>query len=139
MSSLERLWAIEEIRQLKYRYFRFTDTKDWSGLETVFCRDIAIGETGLRGAETLVALIRDATEGMRTVHRGFNSEVWIDSPDQARGASAFEDLGYSPSGELVMHGYGNYDDVYRREDGAWRIAATNVHRSTIIDPHAKPL
>jgi hypothetical protein len=138
LGTLEQLWAIEEIRQTKNRYFRFTDTKDWSGLATVFCRDVAIGDTGLSGAETLVNLIREATQGMRTVHRGFNSEVWVDSPDEARAKSAFEDLGFSPSGELVMHGYGAYDDTYRREDGAWRIASTKVHRFTLVDPGGAP-
>jgi hypothetical protein len=29
MNDLERLVAIEDIKQLKYRYYRFLDAKDW--------------------------------------------------------------------------------------------------------------
>ena len=39
MDTLDKLLWIEEIRQLKSRYFRFMDTKDWGALRTVFCDD----------------------------------------------------------------------------------------------------
>ena len=39
MDDLERLVAIEEIKQLKARYFRCMDTKDWEGFAEVFAPD----------------------------------------------------------------------------------------------------
>ena len=39
MDTVERLEAIEEIKQLKARYFRCMDTKDWHGFTTVFAPD----------------------------------------------------------------------------------------------------
>lgn len=39
MSDLERLVAIEEIKNLKARYFRAMDTGDWDVLQTVFATD----------------------------------------------------------------------------------------------------
>jgi hypothetical protein len=40
ISDLERLAAIEEIKQLKARYFRCMDQKDWDAFEKVFCPDV---------------------------------------------------------------------------------------------------
>ena len=39
MEPVERLEAIEQIRQLKARYFRSIDTKEWSGLPVAFADD----------------------------------------------------------------------------------------------------
>ena len=39
MDAAAQLLAMEEIKQLKARYFRFVDTKDWEALSTIFCED----------------------------------------------------------------------------------------------------
>lgn len=39
MDATAKLWAIEQIKQLKARYFRSMDTKDWATLEGVFALD----------------------------------------------------------------------------------------------------
>ena len=39
MNDIDKLWAIEQIKQLKARYFRSMDTKDWAALEAVFAPD----------------------------------------------------------------------------------------------------
>jgi hypothetical protein len=39
IDPVARLIAIEEIKQLKARYFRCMDTKDFVGLRTVFADD----------------------------------------------------------------------------------------------------
>ena len=36
LTKIERLTAIAELKQLKARYFRSMDTKDWAGLQAVF-------------------------------------------------------------------------------------------------------
>jgi hypothetical protein len=40
VSDLERLVAIEEIKQLKARYFRCMDQKDWDAFQEVFAPDV---------------------------------------------------------------------------------------------------
>ena len=42
MDPIERLTAIEEIKQLKARYFRCMDMKDWDGQVTVFAPDVEV-------------------------------------------------------------------------------------------------
>jgi hypothetical protein len=39
VSDIQRLIDIEAIKQLKARYFRFMDTKDWMGFGSVFTLD----------------------------------------------------------------------------------------------------
>ena len=46
MTEIERLTALEEIKELKARYFRCLDTKDWAGLQAVFSDD---AEFDMRG------------------------------------------------------------------------------------------
>ena len=38
MDDLQRILAIEEIKQLKYRYLRFLDTKAWDELAEYYRR-----------------------------------------------------------------------------------------------------
>ena len=44
LSDLERYQATEEIKQLKARYFRHMDGKDWDGWQDVFAPDAVFGE-----------------------------------------------------------------------------------------------
>ena len=46
VDAVERLEAIEEIKQLKARYFRCMDTKDWDGFTTVFAPDARMDVSG---------------------------------------------------------------------------------------------
>jgi hypothetical protein len=39
IDALARLNAIEDIKQLKARYFRLMDTRDWQGMALTFSRD----------------------------------------------------------------------------------------------------
>jgi len=39
MNEIERMVAIEEIKQLKARYFRCLDTKDWLGYQCLYTQD----------------------------------------------------------------------------------------------------
>ena len=137
MTPLEELQVMEGVRQVKARYFRFTDAKDWEGLATVFCRNASLGGVDgptFGGVKAIVDLIRHGTDRVTTVHHGHCHEVWVDSPDQAHGIIAFEDLGFSnKTDELVMHGYGHYHEIYRREDGSWRIWECKIARRTVVD------
>lgn len=137
MTPTQELKVIEDVRQTKARYFRFTDTKNWEELATVFCQKADFGGVEgpmFSGKDAIVGLIRDGTEGVTTVHHGHNHEVWVDSSDQARAITAFEDLGFSNRTQgLVMHGYGRYHETFRLEDGAWRIAECKIERRTVVD------
>ncbi len=142
LSDLERLTAIEEIKQLKARYFRSMDTKDWEGLTAVFAPDAELDMQGeaadkskaaeglVKGGETVGAFIRNAVHDLVTVHHGHMPEIEIIDETTARGIWAMEDVLRWPEGGPVktLHGYGHYHETYRKIDGAWRIQTSRLSR-----------
>jgi hypothetical protein len=122
---------LESIRQLKARYFRTIDTKQWRELRTLFTDDARF-ETG-RGAfsdpdvfvDSLAELLADA----RTVHQGFMPEIVRHGPDAARGIWAMFDLVEWPGGdERSFVGYGHYEEKYRKDEDGWKIAFLRLTR-----------
>src|SRR5271169_7071242 len=78
----------EAIRQLKARYFRAMDTKDWSGLRRVFADDVVMDTTAsggsvITGAEPFLAFLREAIGDVITVHHGHTPEIELTSPTTA--------------------------------------------------------
>jgi hypothetical protein len=155
MDALARLLAIEEIRNLKSRYFRCLDTRDWDGMAQVFCRDAVFDCTeGMvlhpldgpsdaaagpvkRGREEIMAWISDSFATRTCVHHGHGHEVTVDSETEAHGVIAMED--YIQAGDRqtrLIHAAGHYHERYRFEDGAWRIAATKLTRLFRFAPTA---
>src|SRR5947199_180691 len=108
MSASINITAIEAIKQLKARYFRFMDCKDWSALPTVFALDAQMdmrGETGdasglITGAANIAAFIRGSVEFLITVHHGHTAEIEILSATSARGIWAMADKLWKPQGSL---------------------------------------
>jgi hypothetical protein len=133
---------MEAIRQLKARYFRLMDTKDWDGLAAVFTDDVEIdvsGEGGgvTRGATEFLTFLRGVIGDVITIHHGHMPEIEITSATTARGTWALEDRLWWPAGAPLrhMHGFGHYHETYERTDAGWRIKSmtiTRLHR--VIDP-----
>ena len=138
----ERLAAIEEIHQLKSRYFRFMDTKDWAGLETIFTADCVFdmrseardksraAEALVVGATAIAAAMRHAVQDLVTVHHGHMPEIEVTSPTTAKGIWAMEDVLRWPEGAPMktLQGYGHYHETYERVDGRWLIKSLRLSR-----------
>ncbi|AFU01478.1 nuclear transport factor 2 family protein [Nocardia brasiliensis] len=129
--------AIEAVRQLKYRYFRTLDLKQWDEFADTLTVDVA-GRYGTHAlGEPLVLDGRAAvTEFMRenlgptvvTVHIANHPEITVDG-ETAVGSWAFEDTVLETKYGLKIRGAGYYTDTYRRDDdGQWRIASTGYQR-----------
>ena len=123
---------IEAIKQLKARYCRLMDTKDWAGYRQVFTDDVTMDTTDSGGnvitgaddfLEFLVATIGDVV----TVHQCHTPEIDITSPTTASGIWAMEDLLRFPDG-TELRGYGHYHETYEKVDGAWRIKTSTLTR-----------
>jgi hypothetical protein len=133
---------IEAIRQLKARYFRMMDTKDWAGLADVFTPDVEIDVTGEGGGVTTsvdeyLPFLRSEIEDVITVHHGHMPEIELTSPTTARGIWALEDQLWWPEGRPIryMHGFGHYHETYEKIDAGWRISSmtiTRLHR--LVEP-----
>jgi hypothetical protein len=131
---------LEELRQLKARYFRLLDTKQWDEWALVFAADAVMelpeADAVLHGRDEIVRSVSGALEGARTVHHGHMPELELTGEDSARGIWAMFDYVEWPERDgarVGLNGYGHYHEEYVREDGRWRIARCRLERLR-IDP-----
>jgi len=139
--------AIEEIKQLKSRYFHGIDEKDWEMLRDTLTEDAVLDFSGevelhvghhgvevaddpadwiLEGGEPGTEKIAEIVSAIVSVHHGHDPQITIVGDDEARGIwSMYDCLDY---GEEVFHGYGYYEETYRRTDGGWRISNLKLIR-----------
>lgn len=129
--------ALEDLRRLKYRYFRTLDLKDWDGFGETLAVD-AVGNYGtkvygeplsLEGRSAIVEFMREKLPpAVITMHVANHPELEVDG-DRAEGSWAFEDTVIVPELRVLIRGAGYYRDHYRRDaDGQWRIATTGYER-----------
>jgi uncharacterized protein (TIGR02246 family) len=139
-TAIQQLLDIEQIKQLKARYFRLVDTKQWDGWGKVFASDAVLeipeGDLVHRGRAEIVANVSTVMEHLRTVHHGLMPEIEITGPDTARGVWAMSDYVEWPADDgtrVGLRGYGHYVEEYVREDGQWCIARSRLERLR-VDP-----
>lgn len=123
---------IEAIKQLKARYFRTMDTKDWAGMRQVFCDDVLMDTSGsgggiFSGADEFLAYLRSSIGDVITVHHGHTPEIELTPATTANGIWAMEDMLRWPDGR-ELHGFGHYYETYRKVDGQWRIQNSRLTR-----------
>ena len=139
MTDAERHLAIDEIKQVKARYFRCMDTKDWLGFGAVFAPDATVDYTppggnaadwSTSGAAKIVAFVRKVVEPAITVHHGHMPEVELTSDTTARATFAMEDLIWWPEGSRrkTLHGWGHYHETFTKIDGKWVIKTLKLTR-----------
>jgi uncharacterized protein (TIGR02246 family) len=123
---------IEQLKQLKARYFRTMDTKDWRAMRTVFADDVVMDTTasggGLTvGADEFMAFLEPTLRDAITIHHGHMPEIEVLSPSTARGVWALQDIIVWPDGTR-LHGYGHYHETYEKSGGQWRIKTSTLTR-----------
>ncbi len=128
------LLAIESIKQLKARYCRYLDTKDWAAWRTVFADDFVsdTAEAGgkvIEGADDFVAFTRNALgrPSQATAHQVHAPEIELTSATTARGVWALQDVvRFGPGVSLV--GFGHYHETYENIAGRWVIKSSKLTR-----------
>ncbi len=123
---------VEAIKQLKGRYCRTMDTKDWSAMRDLFADDVmmdtsASGGGVVEGADAFMAFLVEAIGEVVTVHHCHTPEIDVTSPTDATGWWAMEDMLRWPNG-MELHGFGHYRETYVKSDGQWRIAKSVLTR-----------
>jgi 3-hydroxyisobutyrate dehydrogenase-like beta-hydroxyacid dehydrogenase len=127
---------LEAIKQLKARYFRFIDTKDWDSFRGLFTDDcehhLPQGSpvASMGNAEYLPMMEAMLTPGV-TTHHGHMPEITFTSPTEAEAIWAMSDYVQvdPPSGRVSIMGWGYYFETYRKgEDGEWRISSKRNER-----------
>jgi SnoaL-like domain len=132
---------VEAIKQLKARYFRTMDTKDWGGMHHLFTDDVVVditcsGGGVVEGADDFMTFLRNTIRDVVTVHHGHMPEIELTSSTTASGIWAMEDMLRWPNG-MELHGFGHYHETYEKLDGRWRIKTTTLTRLR-VDVHEAP-
>jgi hypothetical protein len=121
-----------DICNLKARYCRCLDTKDWQGYAEVFADDAVLdtspsGGLTIAGRDALVAYVRSSiSEDTITTHHIHAPEIAIDG-DTATGIWAMQDRNIWPNGRKLL-GFGHYHERYVRTADGWRIAESSLTR-----------
>jgi hypothetical protein len=132
MDDANALLEIEAIKQLKARYCRLLDTKDWQAWRALFADDFLsdtskAGGKVIRGADEFVAFTRKGLRSQATVHQVHAPEIELTSPTTARGVWALEDvIRFGPG--VNLRGYGHYTETYEKVDGRWVFTSSALTR-----------
>src|SRR5262249_6646058 len=99
-----RMDDLEAIKQLKARYMRTVDTKDWDGFRNVFTKDAvwdmrSSGAALLTGADEIVRYNQKSLgDDMVGIHQGHMPEIELTSPTTATGIWSSEHMHRWPDG-----------------------------------------
>lgn len=139
---VRRLADIEAIQQVKARYFRTIDTKDWEAFRDLFtddCRHYYVPtdgpETFMTNEQYLPMMPATLNAGV-TTHHGHPPEITFTSDTEADVVTAMFDYVQveAPQGKVSMKGYGHYFETYRKgADGQWRISSKRNTRIRVDD------
>lgn len=128
----DRLADREALRELKARYFRCLDAKDWDGLRAVCTDDVVVEADGTRhhGARAFVDFLAPVLAGASTVHHGHTPEITFTGDDTASVVWAMADYLVFDEGPppVGLHGYGHYHDRCVRTADGWRLAEVVLTR-----------
>lgn len=134
LTDLERLIAIEEIKNLKGRRIRAMDEKRWDEYESLHVPDhvsetYGSGEPAV-GAKENVERLKKVLANVTSVHHAHQPEITITSPDTAEGIWAMEDMLFWKQGDEDhwLHGYGFYYEKYRKTPEGWRFCYRKLTR-----------
>ena len=141
MQPLERLEAVDAIRNLKARYFRLIDTKQWEALCDVFTPDMRVvtpdGRVWMEGGDAYAASLKAGLSDAVSCHQGLTAEIAVGDDNTATDIWAMQDVitwidRHPREGWKAILGRGHYHETYRRcADGCWRIATLTLTRLSL--------
>ncbi|MCV7434724.1 nuclear transport factor 2 family protein [Mycolicibacterium bacteremicum] len=135
---------LEAIRQLKARYCRLLDTKDYEAWKRLFAEDVVVkldmaissggadGQTAppLHGLDEFVPVVLGGVEHAQTKHHVHTPEITLTSDTTASAIWAMEDLLlFADGGELF--GAGHYHETYEKRAGDWVITSLHLTRTIL--------
>jgi hypothetical protein len=130
-ARIQALEDLEAIRQLKYRYFRCLDLKQWDELRGCFTPEATVeygdGQYRLQGVGAILDfLVRSlgSDSGALGSHHGHQPEIELTGRTTARGVWALDNYLFQPARKRALRIAAYYRDEYVKVSGRWRIAHT---------------
>jgi uncharacterized protein (TIGR02246 family) len=130
----EDLVEIEAIKNVKYRYLRAVDTRDWDLLASTLTEDAtcaySAGKISYEGRDAIVKFLTESmpAKDMLTSHKVHHPEIELTGPDTADARWGLEDVVIILSAGINLRGAAFYEDKMVKVDGHWRIAHTGYRR-----------
>lgn len=144
MDPLARLTAVADITNLVGRRCRSLDDQDWDAYAGCHTADVISWAIGtevaqaqeaqpVRGIEAVISFLREHLAGRTTVHHVHSPEITLTSDTTATGTWAMEDrLWWHHDGrERWLHGFGFYEETYRKQDGHWLVSSRRLVRTKV--------
>jgi hypothetical protein len=135
-TEVQRLRDLDDIRQLRARYFLCVDHQEWErwGKEVLTDDFHFESDAGVQdGRDLVVREVGAALVGAQTVHHGHTPLIELTGPDTATGIWAMNDYVNMPSdgSGVVLRGYGWYHDEYVRTSEGWRLKSCRMERHRV--------
>ena len=133
--SMQDLYEIEQIKQLKGRYFRTLDTNDWElfgQCQTEDCKaDYSDGRLKLEGRDAIVAFMSKHMSGpdLLSMHNGHTPEISLVDENTANGIWYLNDVVIDLRRRTQLVGAAIYKDQYRKDNDVWKISYTSYART----------
>jgi ketosteroid isomerase-like protein len=122
----------DAICEVKARYCRLLDTKQWDAWADLFAEDFVLdtseagGPPPVAGRDAAVGMVRQTIGTVKTAHQVHTPEIAIDG-DTATGIWAMQDRLIFENGQ-GMTGFGHYTETYVKRGGQWKIARSKLTR-----------
>ena len=132
VTELAELYDLELLRQLKYRYLRHLDLKEWDSMRALFTPDAtasyADGAYSCDGREQIISFLQEVLgPAMITMHQCHHPELKVRG-NRAIGRWYLQDTVHMMEHRMTLEGSAFYEDRYLRTQGGWRIAHTGYKR-----------
>lgn len=144
----QQLSDLEQIRQLKARYCRFIDTKQWGRLATLFMPGTRFDGFGSAppgsDEKVFIAGISQRLARVVSIHHCHTPEISFTSADTARGLWQMMDYLQFPADApprevpdaVGFTAYGYYEEEYARSGDDWKFSFLRLTRLR-VDPLPK--
>ncbi|RYY26700.1 MAG: nuclear transport factor 2 family protein [Sphingomonadales bacterium] len=133
IGAIDRLVALEDIRNLKARRIRAMDEKRWSDYEAMHAEDhisMTYAAGPAVGTRANTARLSATLDGVITVHHAHTPELELLTANTAQGVWAMEDMLFWKEGEADhwLHGFGHYHERYRKGPNGWQFIYRQLTR-----------
>lgn len=139
MNDIERLIAIEAIKQVKAKYFWGLDHQDWDvWRQDVWAPDgrleVPEADVVVQPLDKVIEWVAASVKDQVSVHHGHMPIIDFTSDTSAKVIWAMEDRLYRSAehpledGSTYLHGFGHYRETYVKLDTGWRIQSSRLTR-----------
>lgn len=126
---------LESVVDLKTRYCRWIDGKDWDRVASLFLPHAVLqfgpsDASAIRGRLAIVRFLRRQLGQGSTLHEARDPELRAQEGDSVRVVWSMKDHVETPLYRL--EGAGFYEDLYEQTAVGWKVAQVRVHRSKVV-------